>query len=44
MDISKIRTVGTREEVYKGLASRTAGNLQKNDIMVWHNKTYNQNV
>jgi len=33
MDISKIRTVGTREEVYKGLASRTAGNLQKNDII-----------
>ena len=33
MDISKTRTVGTREEVYKGLASRTAGNLQKNDII-----------
>ena len=32
MDISKIRTVGTREEVYKGLASRTAGNLQKGKI------------
>ena len=30
---SKIKTVGTREEVYKGLASRTAGNLQKNDII-----------
>jgi len=33
MDNSKIKTVGTREEVYKGLASRTAGNLQKNDII-----------
>ena len=33
MDISKIRIVGTREEVYKGIASRTAGNLQKNDII-----------
>jgi len=33
MENSKIKTVGTREEVYKGLASRTAGNLQKNDII-----------
>ena len=33
MDINKMKTVGTREEVYKGLASRTAGNLQKNDII-----------
>ena len=33
MENSKIKTVGPREEVYKGLASRTAGNLQKNDII-----------
>ena len=33
MDSNKIKIVGTREEVYKGTASRTAGNLQKNDII-----------
>ena len=31
--MNKMKSVGTREEVYKGLASRTAGNLQKNDII-----------
>jgi len=30
---TKIKVVGTREEVYKCLASRTAGGLQKNDII-----------
>ena len=33
MDVCKIKKIGTREEVFKGLASRTAGNLQKNDII-----------
>ncbi len=41
MDISKIKKVGTREEVYKNLAIRTAGNLKKDDIIekVFGNKT-----
>ena len=30
---TKIKIVGTREEVYKGIATRTAGGLQKNDII-----------
>jgi hypothetical protein len=34
MDISsKIKKVGTREEVYKGIALRTAGGLKKDDII-----------
>ena len=33
MEGSKIKKVGTREEVYNGLALRTAGNLSKNDII-----------
>lgn len=33
MDSSKIKKVGTREEVFKGLAIRTAGGLNKNDII-----------
>jgi len=41
MDISKQKKVGTREEVYKNLAIRTAGNLKKDDIIekVFGNKT-----
>jgi len=41
MDISKLKKVGTREEVYKNLAIRTAGNLKKDDIIekVFGNKT-----
>ena len=30
---NKLKKVGTREEVYNNLASRTAGNLTKNDII-----------
>ena len=30
---TKIKKVGTREEVFKGLAARTAGGLVKNDII-----------
>jgi len=30
---TKIKIIGTREEVYKSIASRTAGGLQKNDII-----------
>ena len=33
MDISKTKKVGTREEVYKGIALRTAGSLKKDDII-----------
>ena len=33
MDIYKIKKVGTREEVFKGLAERTAGSLKKDDII-----------
>jgi len=33
MDTSKIKKVGTREEVYKGIALRTAGGLKKDDII-----------
>ena len=33
MDTSKIKKVGTREEVYKGVALRTAGGLKKDDII-----------
>ena len=33
MDNSKVKKVGTREEVYKGLAARTAGGLKKDDII-----------
>ena len=29
---SKLLIVGTREDVYKGLAQRTAGGLTKNDL------------
>ncbi len=33
MDTNKIKKVGTREEVYKNLALRTAGGLKKDDII-----------
>lgn len=33
MDNSRIKKVGTREEVFKGLAIRTAGGLKKDDII-----------
>lgn len=33
MDTIKIKRVGTREEVFKGNASRTAGGLKKEDII-----------
>ena len=33
MDICKAKKVGTREEVFKGLAERTAGSLKKDDII-----------
>jgi hypothetical protein len=33
MDNSRMKRVGTREEVYKGLASRTAGGLKYEDII-----------
>ena len=33
MDTSKIKKVGTREEVYKSVALRTAGGLKKDDII-----------
>jgi len=33
MDNSKVKKVGTREEVYKGIALRTAGSLKKDDII-----------
>ena len=36
MDITKIKKVGTREEVFKGLADRTAGGLKKDDIIEKH--------
>ena len=41
MDNIKIKTVGTREEVYKGIAQRTAGSLKKDDIIekVFGNRT-----
>ena len=32
MDTTKIKKVGTREEVFKGIAERTAGGLKKDDI------------
>ena len=36
MDTSKIKKVGTREDVFKGLAERTAGGLKKDDINEKH--------
>lgn len=33
-----IKRVGTREEVYKGLAERTSGGMRKQDIMIKNNK------
>jgi hypothetical protein len=33
MDTSKIKKVGTREEVFKNIALRTAGGLKKDDII-----------
>ena len=33
MDISQMKKVGTREEVFKGLAARTAGGLKRDDII-----------
>jgi len=41
MDTFKLKKVGTREEVFKGLAERTAGGLKKDDINEKHfgNKT-----
>jgi hypothetical protein len=33
MDICKAKKIGTREEVFKGLAERTAGSLKKDDII-----------
>ena len=41
MDTSKNKKVGTREDVFKGLAERTAGGLKKDDINEKHfgNKT-----
>ena len=33
MDIYKVKKVGTREEVFKGLAERTTGSLKKDDII-----------
>ena len=33
MDTSKIKKVGTREEVFKGTAMRTAGGLKIDDII-----------
>ena len=33
MDVNKVKKVGTREEVFKGLAERTAGGLKKDDII-----------
>ena len=33
MDTNKIKKIGTREEVYKNLALRTAGGLKKDDII-----------
>ena len=33
LDSSRIKKTGTREEVYKGLAVRTAGGLKKDDII-----------
>ena len=33
MEVNKNKKVGTREEVYKGIAQRTAGGLNKNDII-----------
>jgi hypothetical protein len=33
MDTSRIKRIGTREEVYKGLAIRTAGGLKREDII-----------
>ena len=33
METLTIKKVGTREDVYKGIASRTAGGLTKNDII-----------
>ena len=32
-DQNKIKKIGTRQEVYKGVANRTAGGLSKNDII-----------
>jgi len=36
MDIHKVKKVGTREEVFKGIAERTAGGLKKDDINEKH--------
>jgi len=36
MDTTKIKKVGTREEVFKGIAERTAGGLKKDDINEKH--------
>ena len=36
MDMHKVKKVGTREEVFKGLAERTAGGLKKDDINEKH--------
>ena len=33
METNTLKKVGTREEVYKGIVSRTAGGLTKNDII-----------
>ena len=33
MDISRMKRVGTREDVYKGFAIRTAGGLKREDII-----------
>ena len=36
----KVKKVGTREEVFKGLAERTAGGLKKDDINENHIKDH----